>query len=323
MLGRAVAVWESQDVRPRERRDGLLRALASGPFAIAATVADAEPDGSVASVTRPGVAICRIDAPVGRLLMKARPTRNAPPRLILAHLAAGEAEVTAGRHDFLMGTDDLLVLGAADSLEIEADDRLSLRLFALAGHMLEPRAACLLSGEPRRTPACDPLNQAARGCLAPLAAIGGALPETVVADGLHHAAQILSHLGERELAGVTARIGPKSIRLAEAQALIASQFRDPAFGPETAARALGCSVRYLHLLFHQTNSSFGQSLLGHRLEVARGEVRRNGRPITEIAYDCGFNDLSTFNRCFRKYFGMTPREARVRAAMEPQTEAAS
>ena len=30
------------------------------------------------------------------------------------------------------------------------------------------------------------------------------------------------------------------------------------------------------------------------------------RRISDIAFDCGFNDLSYFNRCFRRRFGLSP-----------------
>jgi AraC-like DNA-binding protein len=36
------------------------------------------------------------------------------------------------------------------------------------------------------------------------------------------------------------------------------------------------------------------------------------RRISDIAFDCGFNDLSYFNRCFRRRFGLTPTAARAR-----------
>jgi AraC-like DNA-binding protein len=34
------------------------------------------------------------------------------------------------------------------------------------------------------------------------------------------------------------------------------------------------------------------------------------RRISDVAFDCGFNDLSYFNRCFRRRFGLTPTAAR-------------
>jgi len=38
-------------------------------------------------------------------------------------------------------------------------------------------------------------------------------------------------------------------------------------------------------------------------------AHREGR-ISDIAFECGFNDLSYFNRCFRRRFGLTPTAAR-------------
>lgn len=40
----------------------------------------------------------------------------------------------------------------------------------------------------------------------------------------------------------------------------------------------------------------------------RSTVRE--RRISDVAFDCGFNDLSYFNRCFRRRFGLTPTAAR-------------
>jgi AraC family transcriptional regulator len=39
-------------------------------------------------------------------------------------------------------------------------------------------------------------------------------------------------------------------------------------------------------------------------------LRQTKRPIVEIAFDSGFNDLPHFNRIFRREVGMTPREYR-------------
>jgi AraC-like DNA-binding protein len=36
------------------------------------------------------------------------------------------------------------------------------------------------------------------------------------------------------------------------------------------------------------------------------------RRISDIAFDCGFNDLSYFNRCFRRRFGAPPTQFRGR-----------
>lgn len=55
-----------------------------------------------------------------------------------------------------------------------------------------------------------------------------------------------------------------------------------------------------------------QYLLRMRLGVAALRLRATSGSITAIAYSAGFNDLSTFNRRFRRIMGMTPRAWRSR-----------
>jgi AraC-like DNA-binding protein len=49
-----------------------------------------------------------------------------------------------------------------------------------------------------------------------------------------------------------------------------------------------------------------------RLRKAAELLARGKGRVSDIAFDCGFNDLSYFNRCFRRRFGLTPTAARGR-----------
>jgi AraC-like DNA-binding protein len=49
-----------------------------------------------------------------------------------------------------------------------------------------------------------------------------------------------------------------------------------------------------------------QFLLAQRLRRAAVRLRQTTDPISAIAYEAGFGDLSTFNRRFRRIIGMTP-----------------
>lgn len=49
-----------------------------------------------------------------------------------------------------------------------------------------------------------------------------------------------------------------------------------------------------------------QFVLAQRLRHAALRLRRTTDPISAIAYQAGFNDLSTFNRRFRRIMGVTP-----------------
>jgi len=53
---------------------------------------------------------------------------------------------------------------------------------------------------------------------------------------------------------------------------------------------------------------------GAAAAAARTDVieTRGEAGVSDIAFDCGFNDLSHFNRCFRRRFGLTPTAARGR-----------
>ena len=48
----------------------------------------------------------------------------------------------------------------------------------------------------------------------------------------------------------------------------------------------------------------------HRIEYAAEQMLRTDQRIIDIAFDAGFNDLSTFNRIFQKIKSIPPSEYR-------------
>jgi AraC family transcriptional regulator, positive regulator of tynA and feaB len=86
---------------------------------------------------------------------------------------------------------------------------------------------------------------------------------------------------------------------------------NPSLSAEKAARHFGISSRYLHKVFEPTGHSFGETLLGRRLDRCAYELTRTPyQPISELALTWGFNDISHFNHAFRKRFGVSPTEFR-------------
>lgn len=82
------------------------------------------------------------------------------------------------------------------------------------------------------------------------------------------------------------------------------------------ARRHGISPQYLRSLFYKEGGSFTDFVRCERLERARTMLSDPDRArlrISEIAYACGFGDLSHFNKCFRQRFAMSPSEARATA----------
>ena len=73
------------------------------------------------------------------------------------------------------------------------------------------------------------------------------------------------------------------------------------------------SARYIRMLFASEGTSVSEFVRDERLKRARSLLLRpssSRRPIAEVAYAVGFNDLSYFNRAFRRRFGQSPREMR-------------
>lgn len=75
---------------------------------------------------------------------------------------------------------------------------------------------------------------------------------------------------------------------------------------------IGLSTRQLERLFRQhLNTSPTAYYMSLRLENARQQLKNSALPIQAIARGAGFSSTSYFSRCYRKQFGVTPREART------------
>lgn len=64
-----------------------------------------------------------------------------------------------------------------------------------------------------------------------------------------------------------------------------------------------------------------QYVLRTRMHRAAMQLRLTNEPISSVAFDAGFNDLSTFNRRFRRILGRSPTAYRTRRAAEPRRQA--
>ena len=119
-------------------------------------------------------------------------------------------------------------------------------------------------------------------------------------------------LGARgELALAAERGGLRAVRLKAVLMILERRFSEPEFSAQKLAAAAGLSERYVNELLYEAGASFTTRLNELRLRKAAGLLAQAGeRRISDIAFECGFNDLSYFNRCFRRRFGLTPSSAR-------------
>lgn len=107
--------------------------------------------------------------------------------------------------------------------------------------------------------------------------------------------------------------GIQAARLALAKKEVQRRACDPALGVEQIAHRQDVSTRYIQQLFERDGTTFTQYLRDCRLAMAHQRLAAPGAAgVAVIAFDCGFTDLSNFNRAFRRRYGVTPSEVRAR-----------
>jgi AraC-like DNA-binding protein len=104
-----------------------------------------------------------------------------------------------------------------------------------------------------------------------------------------------------------------AVRLAAIKADIDANLDDGNLNATMVATRNRVTVRYLHKLFESEGITYSEFVLGQRLARAYCLLRNplhSRRAISTIAFELGFNDLSYFNRTFRRCYNATPSEIR-------------
>ncbi|HTN13461.1 MAG TPA: AraC family transcriptional regulator [Sphingomonadaceae bacterium] len=94
---------------------------------------------------------------------------------------------------------------------------------------------------------------------------------------------------------------------------VEADLTDPDLDVHRLARRMGVSARYVQMLFAEMGTTPRAFIQNRRLELAARRLEREGGEVTvtDVAYDVGFNDLSSFCRAFRRRFEMSPRNYRA------------
>src|SRR6478752_1233078 len=107
-----------------------------------------------------------------------------------------------------------------------------------------------------------------------------------------------------------------------AQFFIREHLRDPELSIDQISAALGCTKRYLHMLFSDRGMTVSDYIWGARLQNCRQELEAHaGKTITDVAFSWGFSSSSHFSRVFRKHFGFVPSAIHKAHASDPLPDA--
>jgi AraC-like DNA-binding protein len=98
---------------------------------------------------------------------------------------------------------------------------------------------------------------------------------------------------------------------ARLRGLVREQLRAGTFSQREAARAIGLSVRALERRLRKRETSFGQIVEDARRSEASRLLNETDAAVYEVAFCLGYRDVSSFNRAFKRWFGVAPRAYRV------------
>jgi AraC-like DNA-binding protein len=111
-------------------------------------------------------------------------------------------------------------------------------------------------------------------------------------------------------------------RVTQALRRIETDFRERLTLAELAREAATSPYHFLRTFRHVVGMTPHQFILRTRLGHAAVWLRGSEESISAIALDAGFEDLSTFNRRFRRVMGISPSAYRTRAALASNSKRA-
>ena len=120
----------------------------------------------------------------------------------------------------------------------------------------------------------------------------------------------------RDAAQEAQRGGLQAARLHAIKQEIGRRLGDPDLSVAALAARHACTARLIQRLFEAEGTTFTEYVLAQRLARAHRlliDPRRDLHKISAVAYDCGFNDVSYFNRAFRRQFAAAPSDIRAQA----------
>jgi len=105
-------------------------------------------------------------------------------------------------------------------------------------------------------------------------------------------------------------MGQGDFRLERVRRILDRDFSKPVT-LENLAKIAGLTLNYLCRAFRTwSGKTIFSYLLERRIQAAMLQLRGSSDKISTVAYDCGFNDLSYFNRTFKKFTATTPARYR-------------
>lgn len=218
-------------------------------------------------------------------------------------LFRGKVALTVGGEDYSMGAGDLLIVFPNTVHSYTSEEGVDVGKFIFSPDTLPEIRDILSSATPRR-----PIIS---GCMELLLLASEILTAYEASSAAVKKAYLLLLTGK-----LLEKCEPEGRENFDGNTLNAildycqQNYRSPLRQKDVAA-ALHVSESYVsHVFSAKMDMNFCKYLNVLRINEARRLLTEENRSITEIAYECGFSSLRSFNRSFAEQIGITPREYR-------------
>ncbi|MBV9954471.1 MAG: AraC family transcriptional regulator, partial [Pseudolabrys sp.] len=180
-----------------------------------------------------------------------------------------------------------------------------------------PRAHLLTAGVEIEKQAAKPLDLAGTTPLRLAVSYAKCLLNEPPADDPQSATLAARHISDLFALGFDANSdfsqlaksrGLRAVRLESIRQAIAKNFNRADLTADALAKMVQLSPRYIQHLLHEEGTTVSAEVTSLRLDRAFGALTDRARAqhsVSDIAYQCGFSDLSTFYRAFKRRYGMT------------------
>jgi len=310
-MERAVSAknWSTDSVRPR---DGLSFWREAVCEAVLNVAPEAPGAGFRASLSGQSFGALRFASftSTGHYIVreKTHVNRASDDHYLISLQQHGRSELRQGEARCWLAPGEVGIVDGTRPFRVTFPDPVSRFLAVVPRNRVEARAPWLRAGGSRKIASSSPYVALVRHHLSELAS----------RDLVAHEAELLTDNLCNLLALSTAPHEFDDIRTAPAQteaimAYCQARLGNADLSPRAVAAHFGIALRTLHMRFEQTGVSFGRWLLEMRLQACHRALRdpaQSERTISDIAFACGFGDLSHFSKAFRQRFGETPRDAR-------------
>jgi AraC family transcriptional regulator, positive regulator of tynA and feaB len=225
----------------------------------------------------------------------------------------GDASVRNGGSEKALRTGDVFLLDTMHEFALGLERPFRQLVVKLPKELIEARIARpdLLAGSV--LPYDNPLTRMLVGYLAVGLETAERISPTARAMFAQHLLDLFSEAVSEVEATETLSKARRAALFAFARRLISLKFNSPDLRPEQIARALGISTRTLHRVFAEHGETVMKAIMAERVDraaklLAAPEAR--DRTVTDIAFACGFNDVSHFGRVFEARVSSTPSQWR-------------